>query len=244
MKKLKELPLVLFSLMIPGLAMYCSYAIKTIPSLVPLCLLTLVLIGFSSIHLGNPFAAPKALRNLTKSNLSREMFFTGTFFLSMVIQILFFKMTTPVALIIAALGIWTLAAISAVYVRLPRVESWIFSLDYIVEFNFVGNVFCFIFSGYILAFLQWEKGLKDIYLGIIYYRRTGKKIYLFIVGVGVLTIALAQNPISLLIGFINSLYLRYRFFESLAVPNLKREAEEYRASYLPAEYQKYFKREC
>lgn len=244
MKKLKALPLVLFSLLIPGMAIYCIFILKMPGSYLPIGLVTLALMLLSSFHLGKPLAAPTALSNIRKSYLSREMFFTGLFFLSMLIQMLFFQKTTTVALIIALCGVWATIAILSVYLQVPRGGGWPFSLDFFVEFYFIGVCFLYLFYGLTVALMQWIKGLKDLYLGIAYYRRTRKKVFLVVSGLAILTIALAQYPGSLLLGFINSLIVRFCFFARLEVPNLQQEAEEFRASYLPQEYQKYFKREC
>ena len=144
--------------------------------------------GLSSIHLGKKFRAWRAVINIRRSWLSREIFLYSAF-IGLSVIVLFFPDQKYLTYIAALLGFFTLFAIDKVYGIIQKITP----LNINSASVFLSGL---LFTAYVLSSLNWFifllvfKTLLYLYRKIYFYSKA-KPVYPIIsilrVGIGILT---------------------------------------------------------
>ena len=244
MKWLKNLPLAVYSLLMPGVVFLFVSSYRYIHSLVPLCILTCVVIGFSTLHFGKPLAAPKALNNFPRSRVSIEMLLSGLFLLSMVVQILFFPENQTVFFLVIGSGVTAGICSYGVYTDLARSRNKIYVYDLLFEVVFIayflGNTLYDV--NYFTSDLIIFKLIKDVPFSAYFLFSKKDRYFASTLLISIIALFFLHTPFVLYLFLFNSILIRTRFFMYLEVSALEAAANELRQTYLPKKYLKYMKK--
>lgn len=118
-----EWALLVFSLVMPALAAWFAGGMLLSgrrPPLVPFLAIGAVVLGMSTLHLGKPMRAWRAILNLRTSWLSREIFFTNAFLFLAIPYILFPHADAVMGIPALLSGIAMCVSIDGVYRAIPR----------------------------------------------------------------------------------------------------------------------------
>lgn len=128
----------------------------------------------SFLHLGNPVNAPKAVRNLATSWLSREILAIGLFTLSLLAALISgLKAETgalPALLLVpcSAAGLFLVWAMAKVY-RIPTVPAWdsaFTPISFLLTSLSLGLATCLLFNA--LGALSLDRGVEALLTGILF----------------------------------------------------------------------------